>query len=68
MAQVQTSTEKNLNRLAIVSVLIVTMVFLAPISWIGRFLASRAISISVLGDIQGLLCGLRHGRSHWRWF
>ena len=34
MAQVRTTTEKSLNRLAIVSVLIVTMIFLAPIYWI----------------------------------
>ena len=34
MAQVQTSGEKTLNRLAIVAVLIITMIFLAPIYWI----------------------------------
>ena len=34
MAAVQTSTEKGLNRLAIVGVLIATMIFLAPIYWI----------------------------------
>ncbi|MDP3897759.1 MAG: carbohydrate ABC transporter permease, partial [Mesorhizobium sp.] len=34
MAQVQTSTERGLNKLAIVSVLIITMIFLAPIYWI----------------------------------
>lgn len=34
MAAVQTSSEKGLNRLAIVSVLIITMIFLAPIYWI----------------------------------
>ena len=31
MAQVQTPAEKGLNRLAIVAVLVVTMIFLAPI-------------------------------------
>lgn len=34
MAAVTTSTERSLNRLAIVGVLIVTMIFLAPIYWI----------------------------------
>ena len=34
MAAVQTSTEKGLNRLAIVGVLIATLIFLAPIYWI----------------------------------
>ena len=34
MAAVQTSTEKGLNRLAIVGVLIATIIFLAPIYWI----------------------------------
>lgn len=34
MAAVQTTGERTLNRLAIVSVLIVTMIFLAPIYWI----------------------------------
>lgn len=34
MAAVTTSTERGLNRLAIVGVLIVTMIFLAPIYWI----------------------------------
>ena len=34
MAAVTTSTERNLNRLAIAGVLIVTMIFLAPIYWI----------------------------------
>ena len=34
MAAVQTSDEKALNRVAIVGVLIVTMIFLAPIYWI----------------------------------
>jgi multiple sugar transport system permease protein len=34
MAQVQTSGEKTLNRLAIVAVLVITMIFLAPIYWI----------------------------------
>lgn len=34
MAAVQTSAAKGLNRLAIVAVLIVTMIFLAPIYWI----------------------------------
>ncbi|MGE0499538.1 MAG: carbohydrate ABC transporter permease [Rhizobiaceae bacterium] len=35
MAQVRTSTEIALNRVAIVSVLLVTLIFLAPIYWIG---------------------------------
>ncbi|MGC4026865.1 MAG: carbohydrate ABC transporter permease [Mesorhizobium sp.] len=34
MAAVTTSTERSLNKLAIVGVLIVTMIFLAPIYWI----------------------------------
>src|SRR5688500_5790364 len=34
MAQVQTPAEKGLNKLAIVGVLIITMIFLAPIYWI----------------------------------
>jgi multiple sugar transport system permease protein len=34
MAAVTTSTERSLNKLAIVGVLIITMVFLAPIYWI----------------------------------
>ncbi len=34
MAAVRTTGERSLNRLAIVSVLIVTMIFLAPIYWI----------------------------------
>jgi multiple sugar transport system permease protein len=34
MAAVQTTGERTLNRLAIVAVLIVTMIFLAPIYWI----------------------------------
>jgi multiple sugar transport system permease protein len=34
MAQVQTSGERTLNRVAIISVLIVTLIFLAPIYWI----------------------------------
>ena len=34
MAAVTTSAERNLNRMAIVGVLIVTMIFLAPIYWI----------------------------------
>jgi multiple sugar transport system permease protein len=34
MAAVTTSTERNLNRLAVAGVLIVTMIFLAPIYWI----------------------------------
>ncbi len=34
MAAVRTSTERNLNRLAIVAVLLVTLIFLAPIYWI----------------------------------
>ena len=34
MAAVRTSGEKTLNRIAIVSVLIVTLIFLAPIYWI----------------------------------
>lgn len=34
MAQVKTSTETALNRVAIVAVLIITLVFLAPIYWI----------------------------------
>jgi multiple sugar transport system permease protein len=34
MAQVQTSAARGLNRLAIVAVLIITMIFLAPIYWI----------------------------------
>jgi len=35
MAAVQTSAEKGLNRLAIVAVLVITVIFLAPIYWIG---------------------------------
>ncbi|MER8439877.1 carbohydrate ABC transporter permease [Mesorhizobium sp. M1312] len=34
MAAVTTSTERSLNKLAIVGVLIITMIFLAPIYWI----------------------------------
>jgi len=34
MAAVTTKTERNLNRLAIASVLVITLVFLAPIYWI----------------------------------
>ena len=34
MAAVRTTTERSLNRLAIVTVLLVTVVFLAPIYWI----------------------------------
>ena len=34
MAAVQTSGEKTLNRVAIVSVLVITLIFLAPIYWI----------------------------------
>ena len=34
MAAVRTTSEKTVNRLAIVSVLIITMIFLAPIYWI----------------------------------
>src|SRR5690606_36492255 len=34
MAAVQTSGERTLNRLAIVAVLVITMIFLAPIYWI----------------------------------
>ena len=34
MAAVRTPAERTLNRLAIVSVLVVTLIFLAPIYWI----------------------------------
>jgi multiple sugar transport system permease protein len=34
MAAVQTSTERSLNRLAIAGVIVVTLIFLAPIYWI----------------------------------
>ena len=34
MAAVQTSGEKALNRVAIVAVLVITLIFLAPIYWI----------------------------------
>ncbi|TIU05129.1 MAG: carbohydrate ABC transporter permease, partial [Mesorhizobium sp.] len=34
MAAVTTSTERSFNKLAIVGVLIVTIIFLAPIYWI----------------------------------
>ncbi|HEV7256003.1 MAG TPA: carbohydrate ABC transporter permease [Mesorhizobium sp.] len=34
MAAVQTATERNLNRLAIAGVVVVTLIFLAPIYWI----------------------------------
>ena len=34
MAAVRTSTERNLNRLAIAAVIVITLIFLAPIYWI----------------------------------
>jgi multiple sugar transport system permease protein len=34
MAAVRTSTERNLNRLAITAVIVITLIFLAPIYWI----------------------------------
>ena len=59
MAAVRTSSEVALNRVAIVAVLVVTLIFLAPIYWITSTAFKPLVQATAIGEArQRSLVGL----------